>query len=127
MSDAAEFVAWVEADADDPELVDDIRYRSFLERREFAVVSLSGGKNALLAGGTFAITLRLDDGGRPIVETPNGGERIVRLLWHTHPKPTGPSDADREFLRLLDQKESLIHEVNGPKGGIVFGPNKPGA
>ncbi len=122
--DAAEFVAWVEDDPDDEMFIDEVRYACRHECREFAVVEVGDGRVALLAGGEYAIALPLGDDGRVLAPTPDGLLWIRRLLWHTHPRATGPSDADRALLRLLGQATSRVHEVGGEPGGTQFSAEK---
>lgn len=45
---------------------------------------------------------------------------VTRLGWHVHRQPTGPSDHDRNVLDLLDQENSMLYEINGPRGGTLF-------
>ncbi len=42
----------------------------------------------------------------------------------THPRATGPSDGDREALRILGQGQSRIDEIGGAASGTSFGPDK---
>ena len=49
----------------------------------------------------------------PCVDVDGQPLRIERLVSHTHPEPTGPSEADFKVLELLDQDESILYEING--------------
>jgi proteasome lid subunit RPN8/RPN11 len=47
--------------------------------------------------------------------------RVDELVCHTHPPPpTGPSKADFEMLKVLNQSQSIIFEINGDPDGVVF-------
>ena len=113
----AKFVAWIEQDPNDPSLIDEVKGLTFIEYAEFALLAVEGEGQALVKGGRKGILFELDAEGHMLAATPLGRQRVIRLLWHTHPMPTGPSDHDRGVLRLLGQEESMIYEVNGERGG----------
>ena len=57
----------------------------------------------------------------PTVEIDSQPMRVDRLVCHTHPPPPiGPSRADYEMLRMLNQSESIIFEINGDPQAILF-------
>lgn len=117
----ARFVAWVDPrEVRDPSFIDEVKGLTFSRYAEFAVLSLDDGRHALIRGGRTGVLFELDAEGRMIVETPAGRQRVVELLWHTHPIPTGPSDHDRGVLRLLDQRESIVYEIKGERDGTRF-------
>jgi hypothetical protein len=45
---------------------------------------------------------------------------ITHLAWHVHPSPTGPSQHDFDVLAKLNQKSSVVYEINGEKPGTFF-------
>jgi hypothetical protein len=49
--------------------------------------------------------------------------RIDRLVMHTHPLVTGPSDSDLDMLRALDQEESWLYEIGGELDGTLIKMN----
>ena len=62
--------------------------------------------------------------GTVIVVIDNVPRQVSLLAWHTHPRPTGPSDHDRA-LRLLGQADSLIYEMFGDGRGIRYRAANP--
>ncbi len=117
----AKFVAWVEHHEVHEELfIDEVKGMTFTRFAEFALLALDGGRHALVQGGRTGVLFELDAEGHMIVVTPIGRQRVLELIWHTHPFPTGPSDHDRGVLRLLNQRESVIYEINGEGDGTRF-------
>jgi len=127
----ARFVRWIEPDEED--LINDLKAYTWATGREHAIVEFHGvygGRRALIAGGRFGMTLELRRGavvdpfGEPLqlpcVEVDSQPLQARRLVAHTHPEPTGPSDADLRVLDLLGQEESTLYEINGPVEGTVF-------
>jgi hypothetical protein len=112
----AKFVAWIESEPHDESLIDEVKGLTFVEYAEFALLR-TDDRQLLVKGGRKGILFELDADGHMIVSTPIGSRRVLQLLWHTHPIPTGPSDHDRGVLRLLGQKESVIYELNGEAAG----------
>ena len=49
---------------------------------------------------------------------------VLRLEWHVHPRVTGPSDSDREVLKLLRQNRSRLYEIGGGDSPKWFGKDK---
>ena len=47
---------------------------------------------------------------------------VKRLIFHVHPKPTGPSDDDLLVLTLLGQAQSMLYELFGPAKGTEIRP-----
>jgi hypothetical protein len=50
--------------------------------------------------------------------------RVRKLVFHTHPMPTGPSDGDLLVLTLLGQESSMLYEISGPPKGTKIRPQK---
>lgn len=113
----AKFVASIISDPHDASLIDEVKGLTFSQYAEYALLQVGGGEQVLVKGGRMGILFELDAEGHMIVATPLGRRRVISLLWHTHPVPTGPSDHDRGVLRLLGQAESVIYELNGEVGG----------
>jgi hypothetical protein len=127
----ARFVKWL--DPDDGERINDLKAYTWATGREHAIVEFHGvygGRPALVCGGKYGMTLELRPGamvdplGRPLqlpcVDVDGQPLRVQKLVAHTHPEPTGPSDADFKLLELLGQDESVLYEINGPIEGTVF-------
>jgi hypothetical protein len=74
----------------------------------------------LVRGGRDGIDLEIDGDERAFVMLEGLTQRIVQLGWHTHPIATGPSDQDREVLKILGQVESKIFEPGGLLDGVRF-------
>lgn len=124
----AVFVRWIDGELN--ELINDLKAYTWVTEREHAVVELQNGRRALIRGGSHGMTFQLrtgalvDSAGKrlqfPCVDVDGQPIRVQRLLVHTHPAPTGPSDADFGLLALLNQEESLLYEINGrPEGTRV--------
>jgi hypothetical protein len=102
------------------DLVDEAKSLTYEHFREFAVVETQGGARALLRGGRYEIELQRSVGNDPFGRPPgrifflHDDEEVyvTRLVFHTHPKPTGPSDGDCDVLRLLGQKDSMLYELS---------------
>lgn len=127
----ASFVCWVEASIASEELINDLKVYTWNTKCEHAVLELRGTqRRAIVRGGTHGVRFKLRDSalidwlgyqaqyasinieGQPI--------RIDKLIMHTHPEPTGPSEGDFEMLEILDQDASMIYEINGPVEGTKF-------
>jgi hypothetical protein len=65
---------------------------------EHAIVSLKSGERAIVSGGRGGIDF---------------GSDLRRVIGHTHPFPTGPSEADFQMLRDTKQRHSYIYELFG--------------
>jgi hypothetical protein len=120
----AEFVEWIE-DPADPDLSDYTKGLTFEYYVEHALFELENGRFALFRGGHFGIVLQVTESDEVRVEIAGKQLRVRRMLWHTHPIPTGPSDHDREVLKRLGQDRSIVYEINGEPGGTAFGKDKP--
>ena len=109
-------------------LVNEAKSYTWDDFAEVALVELTTGDRAFVRGGRYAITFDYQDRGQEgtVLLCRDAGVElsIRRLLWHTHPVPCGPSDHDRAILRLLNQTESTVYEINGAGDGTRFGPDK---
>ena len=111
------------------ELVDEAKDLTWSLGVEVALVMLRSGERAFVGGGRDGILFQVREvSSAEVVLLFEGPEasplEVARLEWHTHPYPTGPSDGDREALRLLAQPTSRVFEFGGEPGGTVFGPDK---
>lgn len=110
-----------EVDSAEPlaEVVNEAKAMTWTHRCEHALVRVDEGQLLLVRGG--ADGLEFEREADAVFLTLEGKRRRVTLLaWHTHPRPTGPSDHDRAFLRALGQAESLIYEMFGDRNGTRF-------
>jgi len=134
MSDQnATFVRYVGAAETIPELAHDAKALTWDQWCEHAVLELDDGRRVIVMGGRYGIDLDCvvladDPFGRPRgsvwVTVEGHALRVVRLVLHTHPEPTGPSDDDLRVLELLGQDESLLFEIFGPHEGTVIRPKR---
>ena len=123
----AEFVRWVGPDESEDDLVDEAKDLTWSFEAEHALVTLATGLRAFIKGGRDGIEFGVveHEGSWSLeMESGNGSVRVSRIEWHTHPIATGPSDGDREALRILGQTESRIFEIGGDRHGTTFGPGK---
>jgi hypothetical protein len=133
MADAtARFVRVVPPTPNVQELYNELKARTWQAECEHAVVEIEDGRWVLVAGSRTEIELEQavpnDPFGRhfPSVYVTIEGAwvRVVRLIVHTHPKPTGPSAADQRVLRILSQADSLLVELGGDPDGTLFKPKE---
>lgn len=136
MSDtaAAKFVRYVtpdemyEPDHPLPELVKDAKSRTYEFACEHAVLEIDDGSLVMVRGGQFGIDLEVrrmtgnagTNRDELVVNIDQRPVVVRRLVFHTHPRPTGPSDGDFAVLDLLGQASSLLIELGGPQGGTEF-------
>lgn len=115
----AEFLFWVDEKYKNGELVNDAKAWTWEFEAEHSLLSMADGRIALVRGGRDGIEFIVRGGGDCSLNVEIGGRevRIDRLLWHTHPRVTGPSDADLKTLAILKQDESLIYELGGGPNG----------
>ena len=116
----AEFVRFVAADEVIAALVDEAKGETWTRGQEFALLVIAEGRRSLVAGGRDGIEFRIDSDGRPVVTIDDVDHEVAELVWHTHPRATGPSDFDYELLRILHQDFSVVHEITGVPGCTLF-------
>jgi hypothetical protein len=103
------------------EVVNEAKALTWTHRAEHALLEVEGGEFLLVRGGADGIEFELEPNGGFVVVVVDGKRRRVTLLaWHTHPRPTGPSDHDRSFLKALSQQKSRIYEMFADRRGTVF-------
>ena len=117
----ATFVREVDPAEPLPEVVDEAKGLTWIHRQEHALLRVDSGRLLLVRGGADGIAFE-KDGDEVFVSVDGRRHRVTLLAWHTHPRPTGPSDHDREFLRVLKQSDSLIYEMFAGGDGTRFYP-----
>jgi hypothetical protein len=126
----ASFVAWVDPELEESDLINYLKSLTWTYRKEHAVVEVRGGQRAIICGGAHDIVFEVRQGslidpfGRQeeyaCIDVNGQPVRVDKLLGHTHPAVTGPSPGDFEMPRFLRQTESIIYEINGPAEGTRF-------
>lgn len=126
----AEFLFWVAEDHEAAQIANDAKAMTWAFEAEHSLLRMADGRMALVRGGRDGIEfiVREESGLRSLQLEIEGREvRIDRILWHTHPRVTGPSDGDLKALAILGQDESLIYEIGGdPDGTRITAKPKPG-
>jgi len=128
----AYFVRFVAVTEDIESLANTCKALTWEYECEHAILRLSDGRRILVRGGRLGINLECvgsrDPFGRPEsslwVNVAGDIHQIGELILHTHPMPTGPSDADLLVLELLEQTESLLFEIFGPIEGTIIRPKR---
>lgn len=115
----AKFVRWIEPGESKVTLRNSLKHLMWTTRREHAVLFLENLGRVIVSGGFKGMSLEVVDG-RVVVEVDGVVHGVKKLLWHTHPMVTGPSDADFEVLRRLGQRDSVVYEMGGEPEGTVF-------
>lgn len=128
-AEAPRVVRFVPPDEPADELIEDAKSRTYEHVREHAVLEIADGRRVMVCGGPFGISLGVRRSTGPVGR--EGDELVVdidgqpvvvrRLVFHTHPKPTGPSDGDFAVLNILGQRSSMLYELSGPRDGTEFG------
>jgi len=107
----AEFVRLIERGATLDELINDALALTWETEAEHAAVKLEDGRRIVIRGGRDGISFMqgFDDADRPLILMNVQGIaiRVVRIFGHTHPRPTGRSDADLLALGRVDGKGSV--------------------
>ena len=101
------------------EVVNEAKALTWAHRAEHALLRVDSGQLVLVRGGADGISFEAE-GSEIYVDLDGNRRRVTLLAWHTHPRPTGPSDHDRAFLKALGQKESLIYEMFADRNGTRF-------
>lgn len=124
VEDAA-FVCWVEPGGNTPDLVNDAKALTWEFAAEHALLRLATGGMAIVRGGRDGIRFEVEgegDGRTLHVKIEGRSVQVERIVWHTHPRVTGPSDGDLEALAILKQDSSVIHEIGGDPHGTRIEP-----
>jgi hypothetical protein len=100
-------------------VIEEAKSFTWTRRCEVALLKLEPESLVLVQGGADGIEFETEDR-RVFVNVDGIRRRVVLLAWHTHPRPTGPSDHDRRFLALLGQPSSVIYEMFADGRGTRF-------
>lgn len=117
----ASFIEWIKPTRSLSELVDAAKALTWEHYCEHAVVELDDGRQALVQGGRLGIKF-LKEESRVFVTIECQQYQVTRVVFHTHPLVTGPSDWDLDVLEMLGQKESLLFEIGGEPEGTRIRP-----
>ena len=127
-AEPAAFVRWIEEAEKLDDLVNEAKYRTWQSGVEHAqLVLVNEDRPMLVKGGKDGIIFDVGEiDGVEMILIELGGviDLLHAISWHTHPRVTGPSDGDREALRILGQLGSVIYEIGGEPDGTIFGPDK---
>ena len=118
----AEFVRFVEDNEQLDDLIDEAKADTWTKEREHAVLVVqveADRRFVMVRGGRDGILLNCN-GDALEVEVKGQHLAVLRLAWHVHPVPTGPSDHDRNVLDLLGQESSMLYEIGGPREGTLI-------
>lgn len=85
------------------ELLDELKGLTLTTGREYAILVLKNGTRVIVKGGEGGISF-----------TGEIAQQIRRIIVHTPPQVTGPSDLDFQMLEILDQVSSWISEIGLP-------------
>jgi hypothetical protein len=130
----AKFVRFVRAGETIAGLVAEGKGSTWVNGTEYAVLSIKragsdAAERVIVSGGRDGIefTLRTEEvGGKQVQKLIFEIERetieVKRVIGHTHPRATGPSDGDLKALRILGQTRSYIFEIGGEAGGTLIRP-----
>lgn len=102
------------------DVVNEAKAETWTHRLEHALLKVDSGELLLVRGGADGLEFELGSERDVFVSVDDERRRVTLLAWHTHPKPTGPSDHDKAFLRELGQPSSMIYEMFGDGRGTVF-------
>ena len=112
-------------------LINEMKSLTWQFEAEHAVVVLADRTRLLVCGGRDGISFfERDDLGSPTLHMSLDGRdvRVVRLLGHTHPQTTGPSQHDFDVLTMLGQSRSYLFEIGEMSSrGTLIRPKPGGA
>jgi hypothetical protein len=103
------------------DLIAETKARAWVANAEHAVVRLITGERAMVRGGARGIEFLVGREEKQVFIIV--GEKLVqvrRLYFHTHPRVTGPSADDLEFLDILGQTRSYLFEIGGGAMGTLI-------
>jgi proteasome lid subunit RPN8/RPN11 len=132
-SPCAEFLRHVLPHEPMSEIVAEAKHLTWENYCEVALLQLDNGRRVLVRGQRTSVELEQIGASDPLgrsqgdlyLDVEGESMRIVRLIFHTHPIPTGgPSDADLAVLELLGQEDSMLYELFGPLEGTVIRPKR---
>ncbi|WP_397570295.1 RHS repeat-associated core domain-containing protein [Schlesneria sp. T3-172] len=120
----AKFVRTLKPGEKIPDLIAEGKSATWVNEAEHAIVSLTGeGKirRVVVSGGRDGIDFIQKDG-KLFFEMDGRLVQVRRVLGHTHPRATGPSQGDLDVMKILGQSRSYIFEIGGEPGGTIVRP-----
>lgn len=122
----AQFVRKVKPGETIPDLISEGKSLTWTEGAEHAVVSLEKAgpgkfERVIVKGGRDGIEF-IERDGKLFIEIEGKEVQVHRIIGHTHPRATGPSQGDLDALNTLGQSRSYIIEIGGEPGGQVIRP-----
>jgi hypothetical protein len=122
----ARFVRTVQPGERIADLIAEGRAATWVEEAEHAVISLERTgpgriQRVVVSGGRDGIEF-IERGGNLFIEMDGQLVQVRRVIGHTHPRVTGPSQGDLDALRMLGQTRSYIIEIGGEPGGTLIRP-----
>ena len=103
------------------DLINEGKARTWVSECEHALLTLANRQRVIVKGGRDGIDF-ISRSDTLLVEVEGHEMQVRRIMGHTHPRVTGPSDHDLKVLSLLWQKRSYIFEVGGESVGTRIFP-----
>ncbi|MEM9111658.1 MAG: hypothetical protein AAGC72_16780 [Planctomycetota bacterium] len=107
----ARYVDDVPAGQNIDDLINDMKGQTWVKDAEHALVTLTCGRRVIVSGGRDGIDFITDDSGKLFVQVGDELQEVKRIMGHTHPSPTGPSQDDFDTMKALGQQRTYISEV----------------
>jgi len=122
----ARFVRTVQPGERITDLIAEGRAATWVNEAEHAIISLERTgpgriQRVVVSGGRDGIEF-IERGGNLFIEMEGQLVQVRRVIGHTHPRVTGPSQGDLDALRMLGQTRSYIIEIGGEPGGTLIRP-----
>jgi hypothetical protein len=122
----AKFIRRVQPGEKIENLISEGKAATWVENAEHAVVSLERTgpgrtQRVIVSGGPGGIDF-IEQGGKLYIQMEGQMVQVQRVIGHTHPRVTGPSQGDIDALRTLGQSRTYIIEIGGEPGGTIVRP-----
>jgi hypothetical protein len=120
----AKFVRQVRPGEAIADLIAEGKSATWVNEAEHAVLSLAGKgriQRVVVSGGRDGISF-IERNGKLFFEMDGQLVEVRRVLGHTHPRATGPSQGDLDVLGILGQRRSYIFEIGGEPSGTLIRP-----
>lgn len=120
----AKFVRQVRPGEKIVDLIAEGKSATWVNEAEHAVLSLVGKgriQRVVVSGGRDGIDF-IEWNGKLFFEMDGQLVEVRRVLGHTHPRATGPSQGDLDVLGILGQRRSYIFEIGGEPSGTLIRP-----
>jgi|SRR3954453_22528194 hypothetical protein len=119
----ATFIRFVLPHESMDELVREAKHLTWERFCEHALLGLENGRRVLVRGSAYAIELHQSGTSQEVFVVIQDDRFVVKkLIFHTHPKATGPSDDDLKILEILGQSRSMLYEIFGDLDGTEIRP-----